>query len=248
MIELKTGREIEKMRAAGQILAKTLDLIEQNLKPGMTTEELDKLADGFIRTEGATPAFLGYNNYPKSICVSIDDEVIHGIPSPSREIRDGQVVSVDAGVLLDGFYADSARTFAVGEIPNESRKLLEVTRTALQNGISQARRDSRLGDVSYAVQQTAESAGYGVVRDLVGHGIGRKLHEEPQVPNYGSPSTGVLLKVGMVLAIEPMVNLGGFQVRTKPDGWTVVTADGSISAHFEHTVAITEGGPVVLTI
>jgi len=247
MIELKTESEIGKMRVAADIVARTLDLIGEQLKPGITTGELDEIAESFIRSRGAVPAFLGYQNYPKSICVSIDDEVVHGIPSPNRVIREGQIVSVDVGSLIDGFNGDSARTFAIGDIPAETQRLLEVTEQSLQDGIAQAQAGNRLGDISHAVQETAEAAGFSVVRDLVGHGIGRAMHEEPQVPNYGSPGTGVLLKVGMVLAIEPMVNAGGYQVRTKPDKWTIVTADGSLSAHFEHTIAITEGGPEVLT-
>lgn len=247
MIELKTENEIEKMRVAAQIVARTLDLIGEQIRPGITTGELNEIADGFIRSRGAMPAFLGYQNYPKSICVSIDDEVVHGIPSSNRFIRDGQIVSVDVGSLIDGYNGDSARTFAIGDIPEEARRLLEVTKKSLWNGIAQARAGNRLGDISHAVQETAETAGFSVVRDLVGHGIGRAMHEEPQIPNYGSPGTGVPLKVGMVLAIEPMVNAGGYQVRTKTDKWTIVTADGSLSAHFEHTIAITDGGPEVLT-
>jgi len=247
MIELKTEREIEKMRVAAQIVARALDLIGEQIRPGITTGELDEIADGFIRSKGAVPAFLGYQDYPKSICVSIDEEVVHGIPTQKRVIREGQIVSVDIGSLIDGFNGDSARTFAVGDIPEESRKLLDVTAQSLRDGIAKARAGNRLGDISNAVQVRAEGAGFSVVRDLVGHGIGRAMHEEPQIPNYGSPGTGVLLKAGMVLAIEPMVNVGGYNVKTKPDGWTIVTADGSLSAHFEHTIAVTEAEPEVLT-
>ncbi|MBU1318047.1 MAG: type I methionyl aminopeptidase [candidate division Zixibacteria bacterium] len=247
MIELKTEAEIEKMRVAAQIVARALDLIGEQIRPGITTGELDEIADGFIRSKGAVPAFLGYQDYPKSICVSIDDEVVHGIPSRKRVIRKGQIVSVDIGSLIDGFNGDSARTFAVGDIPEESRRLLDVTSQSLRDGIAKARAGNRLGDISNAVQVRAEGAGFSVVRDLVGHGIGRAMHEEPQIPNYGSPGTGVLLKAGMVLAIEPMVNAGGYNVKTKPDGWTIVTADGSLSAHFEHTIAVTEAEPEVLT-
>jgi len=247
MIELKTDPEIERMRSAAQIAARTLDLIEENIKPGITTGELNRMADEYIRSQGAVPAFLGYHGFPKSICVSIDDEVVHGIPSQKRELRAGQIVSVDVGTLVDGFNGDSARTFAVGEISDEARRLLEVTRRALENGIYQARTGNRLGDISHAIQQTAENCGFNVVRDLVGHGIGRKMHEEPQIPNFGTPGTGVLLKAGMVFAIEPMVNIGGFRVKTKADKWTIVTEDGSLSAHFEHDVAITTNGPDVLS-
>ena len=247
MIELKTPKEIEKMRVAAQIVARTLALIGENIRPGMTTEDLNVLADEFIRSQGATPTFLGYNDYPKSICVSIDDEVVHGIPSKRRKIRSGQIVSVDIGSFIDGFNGDAARTFAVGEVPDEARRLMEVTEQALADGIAQARAGNRLGDISNAVERTAKASGFSVVRDMVGHGIGRKMHEEPQVPNYGRPGTGVELKAGMVLAIEPMVNAGGYRVRTKPDNWTIVTEDGSISAHFEHDVAITADGPDILS-
>ncbi len=248
MIELKTNEEIERMRVAGNIVARTLDLIGEEIRPGITTEELDEIAERYIRSQGAEPAFLGYHGYPKSICVSIDDEVVHGIPSKERKIRKGQIVSVDVGSFIDGFNGDSARTYAIGEIDSEARKLLEVTKTALEKGISKALNGNRLGDISSAIQKTAEEAGFSVVKDLVGHGIGRKMHEDPQVPNYGVAGHGVLLKTGMVIAIEPMVNAGGFEVRTKPDNWTVVTADGSRSAHFEHTVAITDNGPRIMSL
>ncbi len=248
MIELKTKEEIERMRVAGEIVARTLDLIGEEIRPGISTAELNEIAEGYIRSQGAEPAFLGYHDYPKSICVSIDDEVVHGIPSKDRKVREGQIVSVDIGSFIDGFNGDSARTYAIGEIDDEARKLLEVTKQALEKGISKARNGNRLGDISYAIQSTAEKAGFSVVRDLVGHGIGRKMHEDPQVPNYGVPGQGVLLKTGMVIAIEPMVNAGGFEVKTRPDKWTVVTADGSLSAHFEHTVAITDNGPRILSL
>jgi methionyl aminopeptidase len=247
MIELKTDDEIERIRVAAQIVARTLDLIGESIRPGISTEELDQIAEDYIRSQGAVPAFLGYNNYPKSICVSIDEEVVHGIPTKERKIREGHLVSVDIGSFIDGFYGDSARTFAIGEVDNNRLRLLEITETALAEGISKARDGNRLGDISSAVQTTAESAGFSVVRELVGHGIGRRMHEEPQVPNYGNPGTGVNLKTGMVLAVEPMVNMGGYEVVTKPDRWTVVTADGSLSAHFEHTIAITANGPDILS-
>ncbi len=247
MIELKTDREIEKMRSAAQIAARTLDLVEENIRPGISTGELNEIADRYIRSQGAEPAFLGYHDFPKSICVSIDEEVVHGIPVKTRELKAGQIVSVDIGTLVDGFNGDAARTFAVAEVSDEARRLLEVTRKALENGISQARVGNRLGDISHAVQKTVEDAGFSVVRDLVGHGIGRKMHEEPQIPNYGDPGTGVRLKAGMVLAIEPMVNTGGYKVETRPDKWTIATEDGSLSAHFEHDVAITENGPDILS-
>lgn len=247
MIELKTDREIEKMRSAAQIAARTLDLMEENIKPGISTGELNEIADRYIRSQGAEPAFLGYHDFPKSICISIDEEVVHGIPVKTRELKAGQIVSVDIGTLVDGFNGDAARTFAVAEVSDEARRLLEVTKKALENGISQARVGNRLGDISHAVQKTVEDAGFSVVRDLVGHGIGRKMHEEPQIPNYGDSGTGVQLKAGMVLAIEPMVNTGGYKVKTRPDKWTIATEDGSLSAHFEHDVAITENGPDILS-
>lgn len=247
MIELKTDREIEKMRSAAQIAARTLDLMEENIKPGISTGELNEIADRYIRSQGAEPAFLGYHDFPKSICISIDEEVVHGIPVKTRELKAGQIVSVDIGTLVDGFNGDAARTFAVAEVSDEARRLLEVTKKALKNGISQARVGNRLGDISHAVQKTVEDAGFSVVRDLVGHGIGRKMHEEPQIPNYGDSGTGVQLKAGMVLAIEPMVNTGGYKVKTRPDKWTIATEDGSLSAHFEHDVAITENGPDILS-
>jgi methionyl aminopeptidase len=247
MIELKTDREIEKMRYAAQIAARALDLVEENIRPGISTGELNEIADSYIRSQGAVPAFLGYHDFPKSICVSIDEEVVHGIPVKTRKLKAGQIVSVDIGTLVDGFNGDTARTVAVAEISDEARRLLEVTKEALENGILQARVGNRLGDISHAVQKTVEDAGFSVVRDLVGHGIGRKMHEEPQIPNFGDPGTGVQLKAGMVLAIEPMVNVGGYEVKTRPDKWTIATKDGSLSAHFEHDVAITENGPDILS-
>jgi methionyl aminopeptidase len=247
MIELKTDSEIEKMRSAAQIVARTLDLMEEKIEPGISTEELNEIADRYIRSQGAEPAFLGYQGFPKSICVSIDEEVVHGIPVKTRKLKAGQIVSVDVGTLVDGFNGDAARTFAVAEVSDEARRLMEVTRKALENGISQARVGNRLGDISHAVQKTVEDAGFSVVRDLVGHGIGRRMHEEPQIPNYGDPDTGVQLKAGMVFAIEPMVNIGGYKVKTRPDKWTIATEDGSLSAHFEHDVAITENGPEILS-
>jgi methionyl aminopeptidase len=247
MIELKTEEEIEKMRLAAQIVAETLNLIEENISPGITTEELNEIADSYIRSRNAVPAFLGYQGFPKSICASIDDEVVHGIPSKKRKLQEGQIVSIDIGTIVEGFNGDAARTFAVGEVSDEAIRLMEVTKEALSNGISQARVGNKLGDISHAVQDTVEKAGFSVVRDLVGHGIGRKMHEEPQIPNFGPPNKGVTLKAGMVFAIEPMVNIGGYKVRTRPDRWTIVTDDGSLSAHFEHDVAITNNGPDILS-
>ncbi|MGD8921675.1 MAG: type I methionyl aminopeptidase [Candidatus Zixiibacteriota bacterium] len=247
MIVLKSRDEVEIMRRAGRVVARTLDLVGREIKPGMTTAELDALIEEFIRSEGAIPAFKNYQGYPGSACVSIDDEVVHGIPG-KRVIKDGEIVSVDVGSIVDEFYGDSARTFAIGEISPEKAKLMEYTQKALMAGIDKARKDNKLGAISEAVQNVAESQGYGVVRQLVGHGIGRKMHEEPQVPNFGSANEGPVLKTGMVIAIEPMINMGTYEVKTMPDGWTVVTADGQPSAHFEHTVAITDNGPDILTL
>jgi len=217
------------------------------LRPGITTADLDRLAERLIREAGAEPAFKGYQGFPASICTSINDEVVHGIPSPRRVIREGDVVSIDVGARYHGYHGDSAATFAVGAVSAEARRLLEVTRRSLEAGIAAARPGHRVGDVGHAVQQVVEAAGFSVVRDYAGHGIGRAMHEDPQVPNYGQPGTGLRLRPGLVLAIEPMVNAGGPAVRTDPDGWTVRTVDGSLSAHFEHTVLITEGEPEVLT-
>lgn len=245
-MELKSPTEIGLMRRAGASVARTLALVEQLVGPGITTGELNDRAETLIRQEGGVPAFLGYHGYPKAICVSIDDEVVHGIPG-SRRLKSGQIVSVDVGVALDGYFADGAATFAVGRVSDEAARLLAVTQKALAAGIAQAKAGNRLSDISAAVQGTVEENGFSVVRDLVGHGIGRQMHEEPQVPNFGRPGEGPTLAVGLVLAIEPMVNAGGYAVAVKPDRWTVVTKDGSLSAHFEHTVAITDNGPEILT-
>jgi len=251
MPEYKSDREIEIMREAGRIVAEVLDLIGDHIGPGVTTAELDRLAEDHIRTRGAKPAFKGYrmggNSFPASICASIDEVVVHGIPS-GRKLVAGEIISVDVGTFKDGYYGDGARTYAVGDIDDCRRKLTDVTRKALDNGIEQARAGNRLGDISAAIQKTAEQNGFSVVREMVGHGIGRRMHEDPQVHNFGTPGTGMVLKTGLVLAIEPMINAGGYRISFKPDGWTTVTADGSPSAHFEHTVAITENGPDILTL
>jgi methionyl aminopeptidase len=244
---LKTKEEIEIMRRAGAVVAGALDMVGREIKPGMTTARLDALVEDFIRSQGAIPAFKGYQGFPASACISVEDEVVHGIPG-NREIRDGEIVSVDVGSLVEGFHGDSARSFGVGEVSSEKQKLLETTLKSLMSAIDKARKGNRLGEISSTVQMVAEEQGYGVVRRLVGHGIGRELWEEPQVPNFGSPTDGPILKSGMVVAIEPMVNMGTYEVRTLPDGWTVVTADGQPSAHFEHTVAITDNGPDILTL
>lgn len=248
MIQIKSPREIEIMARGGKILAATVRLLEQSVRPGMTTLDLDRIAEDFIRShEGALPAFKGLYNFPASICTSINQEIVHGIPSKKRTIEEGDIISIDIGVQLDGYYTDSATTVAVGKVDAQSRKLLEVTREALAAGIAAAIPENHLGDIGAAVQGVVEAAGFSVVRDLVGHGIGVGFHEEPQVPNYGKPKRGVRLQPGLTIAIEPMVNVGKPGTRTMPDRWTVVTADGTRSAHFEHTIAVTENGPRVLT-
>lgn len=247
MIQYKSAREIEKMRNAGRIVAEILELISENIRPGVTTKALDKLAADHFKKRNARSAFLGYQGFPAHICVSIDDEVVHGIPS-DRKLVEGQIVSVDVGSILDGYHGDAARTFAVGEIDDTARKLMEVTEQSLQRGINKCVVGNRLGDLGHAIQSYVESHKFSVVRDLVGHGIGRKMHEDPQVPNYGTRGSGIELKEGLILAIEPMINVGRYDIRIMSDGWTIVTADGSISAHFEHTVAVTANGPEILTV
>jgi methionyl aminopeptidase len=228
------------------LVARTLQLMRREVRAGVTTIELDRMAEEFIRSHGGRPSFKGYRGFPASICSSVNDEVVHGIPGP-RELREGDIVGIDVGVELEGYHGDAAWTFAVGEISQEAQRLLEVTREALALGIAQARPGGRIGDISHAVQTHVEAAGLSVVRELVGHGIGREMHEEPQVPNYGPPGRGPRLMVGQVLAIEPMVNIGGAEVVTGSDGWTIATRDGSLSAHFEHTVAVGATGPVILS-
>jgi methionyl aminopeptidase len=248
MIMLKSSREIEIMARAGQIVAGTLALMREIVRPGMTTEELDRAAEQFIRGHpGATPSFKGLYGFPKTLCTSINEEIVHGIPSARRILGEGDIISVDVGVQLEGLHADSATTIAVGTVGPDAERLLAVTRESLAAAITQARVGNHIGDIGHAVQQVAEGAGFGVVRELVGHGIGTRFHEEPQVPNYGSPRRGPRLLEGMTLAIEPMITLGNPTTRTLGDKWTVVTADGSLSAHFEHTVAITANGPRILT-
>ena len=246
MIELKTEREIQIIKNNGEILAKTLKLVGEKIRPGTKTKELDHLAENFIKNQGAYPAFKGYRGFPSSICVSINEEVVHGIPG-ERVIREGEIVSVDVGVFKDGYYADGAYTFPVGEVSVEAQKLMEVTQQALENAFHFVKEGRYLSDISFAIQSFVEGNGFSVVRDLVGHGIGKRLHEEPQIPNFGEPGQGVMLKKGMVLAIEPMVNMGSYQIDTRDDHWTIITRDGSLSAHFEHTMAVTENGAEVLT-
>jgi len=248
MITIKSSREIETMAAAGRIVAETLALVGRNIRPDITTEDLDRLAEDFIRSHpGAQPSFKGLYDFPATLCTSINNEIVHGIPSHKRVLHDGDIVSVDTGVCLEGLHADSAATFPVGDIRAEAVRLLEITREALAAGVAQARAGNHVGDIGHAVQKVAEGAGYSVVRELVGHGIGASFHEEPQVPNYGKPKRGPRLVSGMTIAIEPMINVGGASIRTLDDKWTVVTQDGSLSAHFEHTVAVTENGPRILT-
>ncbi len=248
MIQLKSQREIEIMARGGRILAETVKLMERSVQPGMTTADLDAIADQFIRSHpGAKPSFKGLYNFPASICSSINNEIVHGIPSKKRILYEGDVVSIDVGVQYEGYHTDSATTVAVGSVNDESRHLLQVTRDALDAGVAAAKAGNHLGDIGAAIQAVVEEAGFSVVRDLVGHGIGTGFHEEPQVPNYGKPNRGIRLVPGLTIAIEPMVNVGKPGIRTMPDKWTVVTIDGKRSAHFEHTVAITEDGPRVLT-
>ena len=248
MIQLKSQREIEIMARGGKILAETVRLMEQSVKPGMTTADLDRIAEEFIRSHpGAKPSFKGLYNFPASICSSINHEIVHGIPSKKRILDEGDVVSIDVGVQYEGYHTDSATTVAVGRVNEESQRLLSVTREALDAGVAAAKPGNHLGDIGAAIQAVVEEAGFSVVRDLVGHGIGTGFHEEPQVPNYGKPNRGIRLVPGLTIAIEPMVNVGKPGIRTMPDKWTVVTIDGKRSAHFEHTVAITEEGPRILT-
>jgi len=250
MITIKSAREIETMAAAGRIVAETLALMGRTVRPGISTKELDRVAEEFIRSHpGAVPSFKGLYDFPATLCTSINHEVVHGIPSAKRVLRAGDLISVDVGVHLNGLHADSAATFPVGDVSPETRRLLLVTQDALAAGIAQARAGNHVGDIGHAVQTVAEGAGFSVVREMVGHGIGASFHEEPQVPNYGKPKRGPRLAPGMTIAIEPMVNIGAADIRTLPDKWTVVTADGTLSAHFEHTVAIAESGsaPRILT-
>lgn len=247
-IIIKTSAEIEKMRASGRILREVHNAIRPVVRPGATTMDLEHAAAAKIAEFGVVAAFKGYHGYPAALCTSINEEVVHGIPDAKRVLNDGDIVSIDCGVILDGFYSDAAITYAVGTSSDQTRRLLETTEASLQAAIKQAQVGGRLGDISAAVQEVCEAEGFGVVRDFVGHGIGRAMHEDPQVPNFGPRGKGPRLKAGMVLAIEPMINAGKPDVKVLKDGWTAVTVDGSYSAHFEHTVAITKDGPVVLTL
>jgi len=248
MVTLKSAREIAVMTRAGDILARTLARLRALVRPGITTEDLDAEAEAFIRShKGARPSFKGLYGFPKTLCTSINQEIVHGIPSKKRVLREGNIVSVDVGVHFEGLHADSATTIGVGEISPDTQRLLDVTQASLAAGIAAARVGNHVGDIGHAVQTVAEGAGFGVVRELVGHGIGARFHEEPQVPNYGKPGRGARMNPGLCLAIEPMVNAGGPEVEVQEDGWTVVTADGSLSAHFELSVAVMPEGPWVLS-
>ena len=248
MVVLKTGRELSLMREACRISAGALKLIGSAVEPGVTTAELDRLAESYILKQGAKPNFKNYQGYPATACISINNEVIHGIPNEKRKLVSGDIVSVDLGAELNGYHGDNAATFAVGDISDEAKRLIDTTRESLYEGIKAAVAGSRIGDISYAIQRYVEARGCSVVRQFVGHGIGTHLHEAPEVPNFGTPGRGIRLLPGMTLALEPMVNMGNYDVKVMPDGWTVLTKDGSLSAHFEHTIAVTSDGPQIMTI
>jgi methionyl aminopeptidase len=247
VITIKSKTEFETMRRAGRLVAETLDKLRTAVKPGMSTADLDKIAYEHITKHGGVPSFKGYHHFPASICTSVNDEVVHGIPSKRRTVDEGDIISIDCGAIIDGWHGDAALTVPVGHTSPDMERLMKITEESLHKGIEQAVPGKRLGDVSAAIQRYAEEHGYAVVREYVGHGIGREMHEDPQVPNWGTPGRGVLLKQGMALALEPMVNAGNADVRVLKDDWTVVTKDGKWSAHFEHTVALTENGPEILT-
>jgi len=247
VIELKSAREIGLMRTAGHVLSDVIEHLRGFVKPGLSTLEIDEDVEGFIAARGAKPAFKGYRGFPATVCISINEEVVHGIPSAHRRIQEGDIVGLDLGCIVDGYYADCAFTLAIGDVPPKVQQLLDVTRESLDQAIQECRPGRRLSDVSHAVQMHVERHGFSVVRAFVGHGIGRALHEDPQVPNFGDPGRGPQLRPGMVLAIEPMVTMGSWEVRVLDDGWTAVTRDGSLAAHFEHTIAVTDTDPEVLT-
>jgi methionyl aminopeptidase len=247
MITYRSPQEIEKIRVSAQLVAATLQYIAPMVEPGVTTAELDRAAEEFIRQQGGIPAFKGYRGFPATLCTSINAEVVHGIPSKKRRLRAGDIIGVDCGAIVDGYYGDHAVTLAVGEVSDDVKRLLETTQAALCAGIAQAKVGNRLSDISHAIQVCAEDHGYGVVKSFVGHGIGTALHEEPQVPNFGPPGRGPRLREGMVLALEPMLNMGTCDVRILQDNWTVITADGKLSAHFEHTVAVADQGGMILS-
>jgi methionyl aminopeptidase len=246
MIILKSAKELERMRKAGRIVYLTHQAIREAIRPGITTRELDRIAEQVIRKHGATPSFKGYNGFPGSVCTSVNDELVHGIPG-DRVLQDGDIISVDIGACYQGYHGDSAWTYPVGKVSETAARLLKVTEESLYKGLEQAKPGARIGDIAHAIQSHVEQAGFSIVREYVGHGIGQNLHEEPSVPNFGTPGRGPRLKPGMTLAVEPMVNVGSRFVRTLADNWTVVTQDGSLCAHFEHTIAITEDGHEILT-
>ncbi|HAQ40838.1 MAG TPA: type I methionyl aminopeptidase [Clostridiales bacterium] len=247
MIILKTKREIEIMRKAGRLVAQSHELVRKNIKPGVTTKELDQLVEEFLKSQNAIPTFKGYGGFPFSICASVNEEVVHGFPG-DRKLVEGDIVSIDIGATFEGYVGDSAKTFYVGEVPDEKRRLVEATKQSFYEGIKFAKTSCRLSDISHAIQQYAEAQGFSVVRDYVGHGVGKNMHESPQIPNFGKPGKGPRLQEGMVLAIEPMINAGTYHVKVLDNDWTVVTVDGRPSAHYEHTVAITDGEPELLTV
>jgi len=247
MVILKSLQEIEKIRKACLVVANVLEIIRTKVQAGITTKELDDFAEQFIKDAGAKPAFKGYRGYPCSLCTSVNEQVVHGIPSKVVVLKQGDIISIDVGAVVDGFYGDAAITVPVGSITNEAERLIKITEESLLKGIAEARPGNRLYDISAAVQSHVEAHGFSVVREFVGHGIGRNLHEDPQIPNFGDRGGGPRIKAGMVLAIEPMVNAGGCVTKVKEDGWTAVTADGSLSAHFEHTIAVMADGPLILT-
>lgn len=248
MIVLKTGRELKIMKEACRISAGALQTAGNAVEPGVTTAEIDRLAEEYIRSQGGEPNFKNYEGYPATACISVNNEVIHGIPSKERRLKAGDIVSIDLGAKFEGYHGDNAATFACGDISAEAKRLMDATRESLYEGINAARAGGRIGDIGHAVQAYVEARGFTVVRQFVGHGVGTKLHEAPEVPNFGQPGRGIRLMPGMTLAIEPMVNAGGSEVKILPDGWTVLTKDGSLSAHFEHTVAITSDGPKIMTV
>ena len=247
-VSVKSHREIELMREAGKILGTVLNNLTKEIKPGMSTWHIDKMGEDMIRSFDCVPSFLGYGGYPASICVSINDEIVHGIPSKKRIVKEGDIVSLDAGLTYKGYHSDAARTHAVGKVSTEAQKLMDVTKQSFFEGIKMAKEGQHLHDISRAIEEYVTPYGYGIVRDLVGHGIGTALHEDPQIPNYAQKRRGVRLQAGMTLAIEPMINAGTWQVRFLRDGWTVVTKDGSLSAHYENTILVTDGEPEILTL
>lgn len=248
MIIIKTNREIEFMRRSGKIVSDTLEKIYESIKPGIATYELDRIADEYIRSQNAIPSFKGYCHFPASICTSVNDEVFHGLPSKDRILMEGDIISIDCGAILDGYHGDAARTFPVGNVSKEAQSLIDTTKESFFKGVEQAVVGNTLTDISNAIQQYVESLGYSVVRDYVGHGIGRDIHEEPEIPNFGTPGRGPKLIKGMCLVVEPMINIGRYNVKVRQDNWTVVTVDGSLSAHYENTIAILENGAEIVTL